>query len=1027
MSRRLFEGVRFWVHDDVPMRDRWIEDIQVSLSSICLIGVLLLTIWQNHGGILTQDMNTADLRIADHMKKAGRNPPENAVSYKFIAQSVKSGVLEDVESHRITGAVGHPAAAKTSSKGKKVPFTTSDDQTLSHWVAKKEREGEALMGNKIFQELEAICPHHTWQSWRSRYANYKNLLPKPKVSTAEPANQASTRNAPIPASIRRQEPPPPPAPRRKSPPVAGTRRLKFTEEDDQLLLEYVEEVGENKSGNKIYQVLAEEHPHHSWHSWRDRYVRHLEPRLRAEAAEKEHVPPAAGPRQQTSQPATRTKSGEHRPAAPSVAEAARPVASSNGIDEDEDFPSIGDIIARKASLNTLVDRQTSAQSAVIRDHDNAAGLSWGAEPIGGLSAEEVDLRLAKIELSRLLQTHGRGYLVRSALRQLDHYLPHLQAHSRGVLLRSKLRDFFDEDLVRLQAHANGALVRIALRPEQQDNDGNESTDEFEEQTAEEMTPRPSRQPITPKEDFYALLNGYLEATGADINQWPKIQGRTLELWELWHTVKSLDQGRSPSVRNWEQIAETLGFDWIETPEVTLQLKKCYEASLGEFEALQEAFEAEDLGSQAEQESDQSVAGSDTAMEVADPKLPNASLPFHSSPPRILGQKRAFEPDPASSSADLGFSPAKRMRYTKDIEIPSSPEAEQAAAAATAGPSWKERLLPDRRRAAVVTSVEHNIPPRSSLKRLPQSPVQPAKAKSELDSPADPSPSQQLHIENEDLSPIPFPGFKLRDVPYRSPLGSRLNSSSNQLKAVRGSTTAKPTNGAGIIISSIERQAQVPREDSPVEAKAKRRSLPASFHRAVSPPTSGVKVPSAAPARVSLPAAAAAKRTAPVPRVFSNNVGGPSPGTSTTNKTKARSRTTVSPAAPRVLLSGPIPPKDFSLAQTMDYYTSLGYRRSHIIEAFKATLAWGLAAVVMQELKEGRGIPDNWEGVWSAQDDADLRYVLRVEQEMEGRRTGGAAPGREDRDRVRRAERSRRRLEAKHGPRRVRDREMSFMA
>lgn len=539
---------------------------------------------------------------------------------------------------------------------------------------------------------------------------------------------------------------------------------------------------------------------------------------------------------------------------------------------------------------------------------------------------------------------------------------------------------------------------MAFAPEKQAEDGDGSGDDFEEQTAEEMTPRPRppRQPEISKEDFYTFLNSYLAVSGDEINQWPKIQGRTLELWELWHAVRSLDQGRSPSIRNWELIAEQLDFDWLETPEVTLQLKKCYEATLGKFETMVKEFKAEDSGSEWELMSCQSVARSDTDREVADTALPSTPPPFHSSPPRILGQKRAFEPDQASSSADLGVSPAKRMRYAKNIEIPSSPEA-------AGGPQEK------------VAPIERDLP--HDLLGFQSQP--------DLDSAADTSPSQQLHLENKELSPIPFAGFELRDVPYRSPLASRLNSNSNQRKVAPGSVTARPTNGDSIA-PSIERPAPVQRADSPIEAKAKRRSLPASFHRAVSPPAAGLKGPSAAAARVSLPTTTAAKRTtlASLTRGFSNNTHGLSPETSTT-RTRTRSRTTVSPAAPRVLPSGPTPPKDFSLPQTMEYYISLGYRRSHIIEAFKATLTWGLAAVVMQELKEGRGIPDNWEGVWTAQDDADLKFVLAVEAEMEGRRRGGRAPGREDRGRVKRAERLRRRLEGKHGVRRMRDREISL--
>jgi hypothetical protein len=963
------------------------------------------------------------------MTKGGKSAPDGSVSYKFIEQSVKNGALEDVNSHRITGAVRNPAAASRTSKGKRVPFTAADDQILSNWLARAEREGKALGGNKIFDELEAICPHHTSQSWKARYKNYKNLLPKPKITAPDPGDRGAARAEPVPAPQTRQHPPPATASSRsKTPAVAGTGKVKFTDEDDQLLLEYVEEAGKGKNGNKIYQALAEEHPHHSWHSWRDRYVRHLEPRLRAEASNNEPTPPVSNSRHTaTTKPVkreSRTTSAEHKPAAPSVADAALPVATGNGVEEEEDFPSIDEILARKASHATLAEGHTNTQSAAIPDGAGATGRSSGAERRAGLSTEDFDLRLAKIELSKLIQTRGRGYLVRSALRQLDHYLPHLQAHSRGVLLRSKLRDFFDDDLVRLQAHASGALVRMALSLEEENDGGDKSTDGLEEQIAEDMTPRPPRHPKTPKEEFYTLFNEYLGVTGAQINQWPKIEGRTLDLWELWHTVKSLDQGRSPSIRNWEQIAETLGFDWIETPEVTLQLKSCYEANLGEFEELQEAFEAEDPGSQAELESQRSAAESDADTEVAEQKPPRESVSFHSSPPRILGQKRAFEPDPVSSSVDIAFSSVKRMRYSKDIEIPSSPEVKKAAAIVTAGLSWKKKLSFDRVAELQPRPAKARLEPETQDFGFEDG----FQSQPDIVSRADTTPSQQLHIEDENLTPIPFSGFKLRDVPYRSPLGSRLHSNSSQRKVIPDSAAAGHTNGRSII-SSIKdpddggmakpRHVPAPDSESPIEAKAKRRSLPVSFRRAVSPPKAGAKLPSAAPARVSLPAAMANKRNTLLPANERTSLD-PSRVSS-----KTRSRTTVSPAAPRVLPDGPTPPKDLSIPQTIDYYISLGYRKSHIIEAFKATLTWGLAAVVMQELKEGRGIPDNWAGVWTAKDDDDLKFVLRVEHEVGERRRSGKSPGREDRDRVRRAERLRNRLEGKHGLRRMGDRELSF--
>lgn len=1018
---------------------------------------------QDNGGIVTKDINTADVRIADHVKRAGRGAPENSVSWKFIEQSVKNGVLEDVDTYRAPGHVRNTAAASRPSKRVRVPFTTADDQILANWLAKKELQGEAVAGNKIFQELAEICPHHTWQSWRARAVNFRGLLPKPRMDEPAPAPQRAPEPRPAPPSSRSN---PAPAP--------SGGRLKFTEEDDELLLKYVEEAGKDKAGNKIYKALAEEYPHHSYHSWRDRYVRHLEPRSHAaDVAASDRKPSSSSSRHTMAQKAVpRSSLPESRKpghAPTPISEVAHSVAGNKVADHDANT-STNDRNPRKASLN-VQERRTPSPRPMVPDSGNAAAPSSKVETSGRLSAEDIDLRLEKIRTARFIQRHGRGYLVRSALRELEHQLPRLQAHSRGVLLRSKLRDFFDDDLVRFQAHASGALVRMSLRLDESDAEDAEggSAAGLEEQLAEEMTPRRPRDPKTPKEEFYVLLNEYLEATGAGIVPWPEVQGRTLELWDLWNTVRSLDQGRSPSLRNWEHIAENLGFDWIETPEVTLQLKTCYEASLGEFEELQRAFEAEDTGTQADQETQGSVAQSDAAMEQpAEQDLSSESLPFHSSPPRIQGQKRAFEPATASSSADLGFPTPKRMRYSKDFEIPSTPMPEARTAAPTAPSSgWTEKLSFGRRKAAAATDSPHHSSP-DKLPRLQQ--PRPAhtmlepetqdfgfeddgfQSQPDLDPIPDTTPSQQLHLESEQLTPVPFSGFEAPKAPYESPLGVHNNSTSSRRKAVPDSAAARPVGRS--IISSIEDSADndvtpkvhahlapPPRSESPVEAKAKRRSLPASFYRAVSPPKGSPKTqPPTAPPRASLPTSIPDKRKKttsilPLPRPQPSNENPVPLGTSAaavksrdTSREAASGRQTNSgsppaPSAPATILpSGPTPPRGLSALETVDYYVSLGYKRRHVMEAFKATLTWGLAAVVMQELREGRGLPDNWEGVWTARDDADLRFVLEVEGR---RRTGEGGPDREGRERVRRAERLRRRLEVKHGAQRMVDREMSF--
>ena len=56
----------------------------------------------------------------------------------------------------------------------------------------------------------------------------------------------------------------------------GTR-MEFTPEEDDILRRIVHRPGVATSGNKIYQLIASQYGGHSFHSWRDRYIRHMRP------------------------------------------------------------------------------------------------------------------------------------------------------------------------------------------------------------------------------------------------------------------------------------------------------------------------------------------------------------------------------------------------------------------------------------------------------------------------------------------------------------------------------------------------------------------------------------------------------------------------------------------------------------------------------------------------------------------------------------------------------------------------------
>ncbi|KAL4989936.1 Rap1 Myb domain-containing protein [Aspergillus falconensis] len=65
---------------------------------------------------------------------------------------------------------------------------------------------------------------------------------------------------------------------------AKGQRSPFTTEEDQLIYDYMQAHEKNPlssvMGNKIYQLFAENHPGHTWQSWRDRYLKRLRYRPR---------------------------------------------------------------------------------------------------------------------------------------------------------------------------------------------------------------------------------------------------------------------------------------------------------------------------------------------------------------------------------------------------------------------------------------------------------------------------------------------------------------------------------------------------------------------------------------------------------------------------------------------------------------------------------------------------------------------------------------------------------------------------
>ena len=97
----------------------------------------------------------SDIMIADHARK---DAVPGSYSWKWIADSVMSGKLEDLEAYRAGPVVGtsRPVGSSQPTRNTRTPFTAADDRALGLWVMSAEKQGLSTKGNDIYQQLERV-------------------------------------------------------------------------------------------------------------------------------------------------------------------------------------------------------------------------------------------------------------------------------------------------------------------------------------------------------------------------------------------------------------------------------------------------------------------------------------------------------------------------------------------------------------------------------------------------------------------------------------------------------------------------------------------------------------------------------------------------------------------------------------------------------------------------------------------------------------------------------------------------------
>lgn len=539
-----------------------------------------------------------------------------------------------------------------------------------------------------------------------------------------------------------------------------------------------------------------------------------------------------------------------------------------------------------------------------------------------------------------------------------------------------------------QARARGSLTRIALRP-----------DSGSSKSGERVAPQQAKR--TESEIFYSDLRDFIQYTKSDVNIWPTVQKRVVNLWDLWRAVRS--DHHLHMLRNWEHISEALGFDWIEYPNVTWELKKCFEENLGAFERVINEWneEEEDEGDDDDDEpqanahlgneevpkgAEPATAGPTTSPETHHTEPPAAvEVEFRSSPPQIHSVKRRFEAELSTPT-----SRGKRARHASDSEIPSTPL--EKTGTANPPPRNSHSTSPGQRTPTRVSNqIESLLQGLSTLR------------------------STQAKLEPNDHAP----GHQESPIIGATPLSWWLPPKPREVDPIPISFPSKPI--------------------GPSSSAARRRTLPAGPVTPRDPPGQHFKErltatgPSSAADRRSLPtlpprqiptAASSATRpplSNPVAKAKSTNPPRLPPSAQSSAKRTPASKS----QKPRDQPNGAPPPKlpgpatgansNTNLLDIVDRFMSMGYPQAIVIRALKATsLVPGEAGLVMESLMAGKELPSHHEGIWTKRDDESLKLVNSTDLTRLTRHP-------DEVDAKRRAVRERKRLELKHGLDRMRAR------
>ncbi|KAK1502908.1 hypothetical protein CTAM01_04897 [Colletotrichum tamarilloi] len=690
-----------------------------------------------------------------------------------------------------------------------------------------------------------------------------------------------------------------------SAPIKGTRTPFNTADDESLARWVLSHAANKKSGNEIYQTFEGMNNRHTWHSWRDRWVKKLS---KLPPAELEKMAANAPDIALPPPPAAATPSKRSQATRPAVKKAP-PLAIPK---------SVSQLPPAKAEVKATVRPSSATHQPAVRRPLTPAKRAKFTEA-------EDDLLIR--EAGRFGGTPDTKFFKKFSERHSSHSEAAWKRHWTQILeprLRESSKESLDESgllpeesstvniKTRPDTAPSGEFTRQMGRPQdERPTESNSQPTETSEPKAVSSGASPAREEVeeaeqsrepkveesqaVTRQDFYDQLWGYRKFHHIDTQTNPEIKDQSIDLWLLWQAVG--DQYQKGAVEiDWAAVADKLGFH-IENAQLVQQ---CFADHVAGF-AASGLLDEPDVESEDDEVSQPEDEDAVPDVQLEPPQVQQAVTPSASRKRQaIVVETSGFPSTPNSRK--------KRQRLGPDDEIPSTPDDKLGLASfGNLGPSpslsvkqWT--ASEEQVEGATERDVEEEEP-EEDLTGKPRR-LEPetqdfgfddafnATDKSQDSIEFDISPSQQLLGEEESVTPVP--------LSYKRDKGKGIDR--NQSLTLTPVQEWPAEEGEG-------------EEEEEEEEEAEEKG---------------------------------AEEAGEAPK-------------DATDQTMTDSQESTD--------------KTVELQDLMDRFVSFGYPREDIVLALMATsLCTPLATSLVKYLKEHKDIPNNWQGVWTINDDKRLRRI-----------------------------------------------------